>query len=218
MSISCGDVVSVPMPGDCTTNFGVHSIEKHSSEFIAKGPVIGQPAITISAPVGLLHSSSDKGSLVERRKLLQHQKEQFNLALERSKRDFAFRMESRKHQLSSLLRKEVKLALKSKLPRRSFALGPCQYDTDLSLFHLDFFQKRKAVFSYKDETISHLDEMLGVKWDVLEIDGRCKFISQVTVSLSRENTLFVCVYSSVFWGILGNDYRATLFTDMANNQ
>lgn len=213
--MSCGDVVTVPLTGQPGMHIGIKTLSRTQEGYLANGFLIGQSAVAITAPVSILMPSKEKVSLKERKELNTYKKMQFAIALERSKTDFSFRQELRKQQLACLLNKEVQLALKSKLSRRSFTLGMCQFDTDLEIFQMDFFTKRKSVFCYMNHTLQSLDPLLGRKWDILVSGERVKFVTKLSVSLTISDTLHVTLFSSVFYGTLTNNYRETLATDIS---
>lgn len=89
----------------------------------------------------------------------------------------------RQSMIAAHLRKEVTSALNSKSHNRRFSLGVCSFEHDMDIFNLDL-KSMKRVFSYRNENLSELDNLLGSLWDVKETgDGQFRFVTQVVVKL-----------------------------------
>ena len=97
--------------------------------------------------------------------------------------DSLVRQAVRRAVVASQIRKEVASALSSKSHTRRFCLGVCSFEHDIEMLEVDI-QSKKSEFSYKKDTISRLDNLLGSLWDIKRIDGnQFRFVTQLIVKL-----------------------------------
>ena len=99
-----------------------------------------------------------------------------------SKSHESVRCSVRKSLLASCLRNETLAALKCTSHRRRFSLGVCCLEFDLQ--SLGFQTSNKIVFSYKNNNIHQLDNMLGKQWDVFEVDRQqFRFVTELVIKM-----------------------------------
>lgn len=213
--VSCGDVGQVVIE-DSPLHFGVAKIVEVEGCLRATGSVIGAEDIMITAPVLKVAPSSKIVSKQVRKKLLAQKKKQFEFSIMRAKVSQHYRLQTRRANLGRMLRQEVQSALKSKLHRRPVLLGLCVIETDLSIFGLDYFNKRKVVYSYKNNNLSELDLLLGNKWDATSKEGIISYVTEVIVHLSKDDLLHAIIFTTVSWGSLEENYRVNFHKSMAS--
>ena len=98
--------------------------------------------------------------------------------------------------LGRVIRREITSALSSKTYRKRVYLGLCSVEHDLKLLQIDRTTK-KASYSYKDGNMSELDQVLGLKWDVMELDeSYFRFVTQV-VFKAKDMMLFMNVSTAL---------------------
>lgn len=114
-------------------------------------------------------------------------KEQFQMCREQLKENFIFRRLVRQNSLMKSLHKEVRAAFASTSLRRSFCLGLCAMDVDLDLFNLNWFDRKRSVYSYRDGTIGNMDFLMGERWDVCCKGDQTKFVTQLLIWLRDGN-------------------------------
>ena len=99
-----------------------------------------------------------------------------------SKSNEAIRCSVRRSLLGSCIRSEILAALKCTNHRRRFSLGVCCLEFDLDI--LNFQNSNKRIFSYKNKSIEELDDLLGMQWDVYEVDTQqFRFVTEVVIKL-----------------------------------
>lgn len=126
--------------------------------------------------------------------------------------DFSFRRLVRHNILKNLIKKEIASAFKSKIQRKTFSLGVCSPEIDFAVLNLHLVDKKRAVYSYKDNTIHELDAFLDSTWDLGVTDdyNYTPFVTQL-VFWVRNDCLHGTVYSAIFQGLLDScHYRETL--------
>lgn len=158
--------------------------------------------VTLLLPVTRLHPTTLTLSRPDRKLMDEIAHDQMAKCISLLKEDFAFRKLVRKNDVCRAIQKEVKAALNCKTHRMTFSLGLCSMDIDLELFGLDFFSKKRRVFSYTENTLGTLDASTWMRsCTPMHIT---KFVTQVIVWL-RDGIIHGTVYSSrsSTWSKLG---------------
>lgn len=190
-AICCGEVVSVMAT---TLEMLVSSIQKKGTGFEVHGCLfscglsedikIAVPAKKVSKICKPLHVTAKEKKIVK-----EWQSKAFTDSLNLKMSNFQYRKLVRQQELKNAILVEVQAALRSKFSKRRFSLGISTLEIDLSLFELDFFSKRHAKYSYYHDNLWQLDSLLGDKWDILFKDNILSFVTQITISLTKQNIL-----------------------------
>jgi hypothetical protein len=116
----------------------------------------------------------------------------------------------RKQQLALYVREEVLIALKTSAhATRHSSLGPLVIDMDLEI--LGCTCRMPSVFNYIKRNIQNLDQFLGNKWDILEMEEEFyKFISNISFKIDKAGVGKVSISTSRGEGVLQGDYRGTI--------
>ncbi len=98
-----------------------------------------------------------------------------------------FRAAFRGQQLAGVISKEITSALRSSsFLKRSFCLGPSALEVDLDLFGLDVPRLKSQQYAMKDGSLSSLDKLLGVCWDVLEMPDGMRYVTNMEVHIRKD--------------------------------
>ncbi|XP_041471835.1 uncharacterized protein LOC121421238 [Lytechinus variegatus] len=132
--------------------------------------------------------------------------------------DSNFRMEFRKSQVMADLQMNVNNALKvsCRSYKRTFDLGLANVDTDMAFFNLTP-SNRSAVYNYRKENISLLDDVLNKHWD-LNPGQISRFVTSVKISITSNLHLQGVVKTAEYPGHLHvtDNYRNAILTHLKN--
>jgi hypothetical protein len=91
----------------------------------------------------------------------------------------------------------------------AFPLGPLVIDMDLEI--LGCTCRMHSIFNYIKRNIHNLDQFLGNKWDILEMEEEFyKFVSQISFKIDKAGIGKVSIATSRGEGVLQGDYRGTI--------
>lgn len=187
----CGELVHIT---STALEMVVSGIEKKGSSFEVEGclhcsGLVEDVKIKVPAEKITKVSKPVRMTAKEKKTVKEWQDKAFAVSLNLRRTNFHYRKLLRLQELRQAILKEVHAALHSKVPKRRFTLGISNLEIDLSLFNIDFFCQRHVKYSYHDDSLGQLDGLLGDKWDALCKDGIVSFVTQVTISLTKQSML-----------------------------
>ena len=113
--------------------------------------------------------------------------------------------------LGSAIRREISSALTSKSFRKRVCIGLCSIEHDWRILNINRNTK-KVLYSYKGGNIGALDKVLGLKWDILEIDSsHFRFVTQVLFK-AKDMMLYMSVFTAICRKGLSGYYREFIQT------
>lgn len=184
--IQCGEMAE---DGTSHTKMAVTTINAEQNKVLAKGYLFDEnevdPDVVISMPANRLQPLKEKVNRKDCRMLKVLRRSSYSEVIKLLRKNHEVRVLLRKQQICSLLREEVSAALRSMSYRRLFTLGFFAIGIDEGLLGLDLCDHRKIHFRLLDGTLSKLDDLLGVKWDVMQRDGHVLFTVELTLSLNH---------------------------------
>ncbi|KAJ8017695.1 hypothetical protein HOLleu_44709 [Holothuria leucospilota] len=202
--ISAGDVAEVT---DLGMAVGVRRLWKDGNMERAYCEPIGDDGtllsdVEISLPASKLKSKAISVIRSTSRILSQDRKVAFAKLVDNLQKDANCRFEFRKNSLRRMSRKEIAKVLAKKSRRGSYTAGLFSPSIDLELFGLDYFRNRRHTYSLKQGNLCALDDLFGEGWGMTESEEGFCFVTQVSVSLSRDDFLNFSVLSAFRHGAL----------------
>ncbi|KAJ8034717.1 hypothetical protein HOLleu_21679 [Holothuria leucospilota] len=219
IDVTCGECYRIE-PGNISVF--IKKIKKSGATFFADCAMVTSTKldrdVSILVPVSRLVKDDVALSRADKTYANKLKRAAFWGSIQSGKDDGQIRSEQRTQQLALLVRKEVKLALASKTSHRTFSLGVSDLVVDMEVFQMDPFVHSRVSFSYLKGNLSHLDGILGYRWDILDRGANVSYVTRVVVAFSK-GVLSMRVYTSICNGPVPNDnsYRFVLADNISQS-